>query len=166
MQTYRDYDYHATLAESAASLWRCLVYSELNMVRCGVVGHPRQWPWVGSHESMGTRSRYRLRNPERLCWRVATASLEELGMNLNESLAQAIAQDRVKWEAFWTQSLVVGANAFVKKIRPSIRSRRETEIVETDSSLWILKETSTPYGQKTGPKNAAKDLTRTHSMPI
>jgi hypothetical protein len=20
---------------------------ELNMVRCGVVSHPREWPWVG-----------------------------------------------------------------------------------------------------------------------
>ena len=31
---------------------------ELKMVRCGMVGHPREW--VGYHEIMGSRRRYRL----------------------------------------------------------------------------------------------------------
>jgi putative transposase len=36
-------------------LWRCLCYIELHMVRCGVVKHPQEWPWVGYHEIRGQR---------------------------------------------------------------------------------------------------------------
>jgi hypothetical protein len=32
----------------------------------------------------------------------------------------------------------------------------ETEIVETDSGFWELKETGIPYGQKKEPKNDPK----------
>jgi putative transposase len=52
---------HATLVEEGTYLWRCLCYIELNMVRAGVVSHPRQWEWVGHREIMGQRKRNRWR---------------------------------------------------------------------------------------------------------
>jgi len=149
-------NYHATLVEAGDYLWRCLVYIELNMVRSGVVGHPREWPWVGYHEIMGTRSRYRLIDLERLCWRVGAASLQEVRENLDRSLAETIAQDQVRRQPCWTESLAVGSSSFVEKIQPFILSRRETEIVETDSKLWVLRESSAPYGQETGVESACK----------
>jgi hypothetical protein len=39
--------YHATMVDSGEYLWECVIYVELNMVRCGVVDHPRQWNWSG-----------------------------------------------------------------------------------------------------------------------
>src|SRR6478752_2933299 len=48
-------NYHATLVEEGRYLWRCLCYIELNMVRAGVVRHPREWEWVGFHEIMRQR---------------------------------------------------------------------------------------------------------------
>ena len=148
--------YHAVAVESGEHLWRCLVYIELNMVRCGVVEHPRQWPWVGFQEIMGRRSRYRLIDLERLCWRVGTTNLGELRKNLEVSLAETIAQDRVKRESCWTESLAVGSQSFVEKIQPRMLSRRQTEVTETGSGIWILKETPPAYGQKTGAKIHAK----------
>ena len=156
MNAYWGDNYHATVVEAGDYLWRCLVYIELNMVRCGVVDHPREWPWVGYHEIMGTRSRYRLLDLERLCWRVGASSLEDLRKNLDASLAETIAQDRVKRETCWTESLAVGSNSFVEKIQPLILSRRETEITQTDSNMWVLQETAIPYGQKRGLNNACK----------
>ena len=47
--------------EEGRYLWRCPCYIELNMVRCRVVAHPQQWAWVGYHEIMGQRQRYRVR---------------------------------------------------------------------------------------------------------
>ncbi len=49
---------------------RCHI--ELNMVRCGLVAHPKEWDWVGYHEIMGEGRRYRLIDLERLCWQEAT----------------------------------------------------------------------------------------------
>lgn len=43
--------YHATMVDSGEYLWSCLKYVELNMVRCGVVDHPRDW-----HRGRGTTS--------------------------------------------------------------------------------------------------------------
>jgi putative transposase len=48
------------------------------MVRCGAVGHPREWEWVGYHEIMGLRRRYRLIDLDRLCWRLRADSGEEV----------------------------------------------------------------------------------------
>jgi len=31
-------------------------------------------------------------------------------------------------------------------------------MVESPGGIWVLKETEIPYGQKTGPKNAAKAI--------
>jgi putative transposase len=102
-------NFHATLIEDGIYLWRCLCYVELNMVRCGVVSHPRQWEWVGYHEIMGTRRRYRLLDLERLCWRLPTGDLPELSKHLEAALAEAIARDQVKREPLWTESLAVGS---------------------------------------------------------
>lgn len=52
--------YHATMIESGAHLWRCLVYIDMNMVRAGAVKHPREWAWTGYQELMGLRKRYRV----------------------------------------------------------------------------------------------------------
>jgi len=98
--------------EGGEYLWQCLCYIELNMVRCGVVEHPRDWGWVGFHEIMGSRKRYRLIDLERLCWRLRADNVEEVPKNLIASLAERIARDEVKREPCWTESLAVGSLAF------------------------------------------------------
>lgn len=139
-------NFHAVLVDNGTYLWRCLVYVELNMVRCGVVAHPSQWPWVGYHEIMGRRQRYRLLDLDRLCWRLGTTHLEEVQKNLEASLQEAIVRDEMKRQAYWTESLAVGGPTFLEKMQGLILSRRETEIVEQESNLWVLKEKDVPYG--------------------
>jgi putative transposase len=149
-------NYHATLVQDGEYLWRCLCYIELNLVRCGVVAHPKDWPWLGYHEIMGTRRRYRLIDLERLCWRLRASSLEEVRANLAANLAEAIARQQVKRQEHWTECLAVGSREFVEAAQPRAVSRLETEIVEAEQALWVLKEAPAPYGQKTRPKIACK----------
>jgi hypothetical protein len=110
---------------------------------------------VGYHEIMGSRQRYRVLDLDRLCWRLGTGSLEEVRKNLEVSLAERIAQDQMKREACWTESLAVGSASFIEKFKPTDFLRRGTEVVET-AGAWVLQETAIPYGLKTRPKNAAK----------
>jgi putative transposase len=42
--------YHATAVDTDEHLARCFTYIDLNMVRAGVVEHPRQWPEAGYRE--------------------------------------------------------------------------------------------------------------------
>ena len=143
-------NFHATMVDSGTYLWRCLRYIELNMVRCGVVSHPSQWEWVGHHEIMGTRQRYRLLDLERLCWRLGTDSLEDVRKILSTTLIETIARDELKREPCWTESLAVGSMPYLEKIKPMVLSRRETEVVEERPDFWVLKEAEIPYGQKSG----------------
>ena len=149
-------NYHATLVEGGKYLWHCLSYLELNMVRCGVVEHPRDWAWVGFQEIMGKRKRYRLIDVERLCWRLRADNVEEVRKNLIASLAERIARDEVKRESCWTESLAVGSLEFVEKVKPLILFRRKTETMPRTDGMWVLQEAAIPYGQKEGVKNASK----------
>jgi putative transposase len=149
-------NFHATLVDSGRYLWRCLSYIELNMVRCGAVAHPSQWEWVGYHEIMGRRQRYRMVDLERLCWRLGTTSLEEVRKNLEAMLQERIEREELKREPYWTESLAVGSPEFVKRIQPLILSRRETEIVEEKAGCWVLKEAETPYSSELGSEIGSK----------
>jgi putative transposase len=136
-------------------LWECLCYIELNMVRCGVVGHPQQWEWVGYHEMTGARKRYRLIDLDRLCQHLGTGSLDELRANLNVSLADWIARDRVQREPCWTESLAIGSHGFVERMPPQVKWRQETETWEHSADLWVLRESEVPYSPERGRKSGA-----------
>jgi len=148
-------NFHATLVDSGTYLWRCLSYIELNMVRCGVVAHPRQWEWLGYHEIMGRRQRYRLLDLDRLCWRLETTSIEEVRRNLETMLRERMECEELKRQSCWTESLAVGSPAFLERIRPLILSRRETEVIEEQPGLWALREAEKPYGAESAPKRSA-----------
>jgi len=105
---------------------------------------------------MGRRQRYRLLDLDRLCWRLDAPDLSSLREHLEATLLETMAGDEMKREACWTESLAVGGAGFLERIKPLILSRQETEIVEQEPGLWVLKECEEPYSLESGPKNAAK----------
>ena len=104
---------------------------------------------------MRTWRRNRVIDLDRLCWRLGTASLEEVRKNLGGSLAERIARDEIKREPCWTESLAVGSVSFLERIQPQICSRRETEILQTTGELWALQESPIAYGRENGPEKRA-----------
>ena len=48
--------YHATAVDTVEYLARCVVYIDLNMVRAGVVRHPRDWGEAGKGGTVRARS--------------------------------------------------------------------------------------------------------------
>jgi hypothetical protein len=121
-----------------------------------VVSHPRDWEWVGYHEIMGSRQRYRLLDVERLCWRLGMARVQEVRLNMEAALGEAIQHGALKRDPTWTESLAVGSAGFVEKIKPLILTRRETEIIPAEEDTWVLQEPSSSYGQETGLKSGPK----------
>jgi putative transposase len=99
---------------------------------------------------MGRRQRYRLVNLERLCWRLGTASLQEVRKNLELTLQETIVRDQMKREACWTESLAVGSKSYLQEIQPLILSRQETGLVQESEAVWVLQEQPIAYGQKRG----------------
>jgi REP-associated tyrosine transposase len=152
MNAFGGDNFHATLVEEGRYLWRCPCYIELNMVRAGVVSHPREWEWEGCHEIVGNRRRYQLVDVERLSWRLGTGDLEQIRRPLEADLSEAIAKEQVKREPIWTESLAVGSAGFVEKIKPLRLTRREAEVTEGADGISVLREIPVPYGTETGPE--------------
>jgi putative transposase len=123
------------------------------MVRCGAVSHPREWDWVGYHEIMGLRRRYRLVDLERLCWRLGTADLGQVRRQLDSVLAETMARQEFRREPIWTESLAVGSAAFVEKVKPLVLSRRETEVIQGADGMNVLRESPVRYRTENEPEN-------------
>jgi hypothetical protein len=66
------------------------------------------------------------------------------------SLREAMARDKMKREACWTESLAVGSKNYLERIKTLILSRQETELVSESQGMWVLQESEIPYGQKRG----------------
>jgi len=160
--------FHATMVEGGRHLWRCLVYIDMNMVRAGVVAHPRDWEWSGYHELMGTRLRYKLVDMECLLAAVGAGSLEEFREHYAHAIEERLAQRAVAREPAWTESLAVGSQDFLERMAGQLTQRRRMEVApiltsETAGS-WILREspesTMDCRGNELayGPPNSAESL--------
>lgn len=146
--------YEATMVDSGRYLWECLKYVELNMVRCGAVKHPREWPWSGYEELMGMRRRNRLLDVEKLLWLLRVSQVEEFRACLNRALDEAIAKDQLKRQPHWTCGLAVGSRAFTEAMEVRIRNRQSIECYE-DGGVWVLRDEHRPLsGVKKRPIRA------------
>jgi putative transposase len=130
--------FHSTMVGSGSYLFECLKYIELNMVRCGVVKHPSQWPWCGYSELMGLRKRYRLLDLDRLLNLLGTDDVMSFRKNLEVALALAIEKRQFEREARWTESVAVGSEAFVREVRD--RVKRQRTVIDEDAGTWSLRE--------------------------
>ena len=52
--------YHATGIEDDDHLAKCMLYIDMNMVRAGVVAHPKEWVFSGYQEIQNPKQRYSL----------------------------------------------------------------------------------------------------------
>jgi putative transposase len=150
--------YHATMIESGEHLWRCLVYIDLNMVRAGVVDHPRDWRWTGYAELMGMRQRYRILDMPRLLRHVGATSEESFRENYGRAIDAALGRRDLARDPIWTESLAVGSQAFATRVGGGIRNRMSVDIQATDAdpTVWIAKETPAAYGRFPHPKIESK----------
>jgi putative transposase len=141
--------YHGTMVDSGEYLWQCLLYVELNMVRCGVVKHPAEWAWSGYGEWMGWRRRNRFLDMDKLLWLLRCSTVAEFRQNFNAALEKTIINHELERQAKWTQAIAVGQRAFVDAIEKQIRWRQRMSVAEQDGS-WVLSE---EYGSFSDPEN-------------
>jgi len=141
--------FHSTIIEPGRHLEQCLVYIDLNMVRCGVVPHPREWPWCGHNELMGLRRRYRLLDLEQLLSLLGACGAEQFRTHYAAMIEERIARNELSRESRWTESVAVGSEGFVREIESRIRGRQQMEVV-SQANCWILREVGTVY--ETSPR--------------
>ena len=138
--------YHATMVESGDHLWRCMRYINLNMVRAGVVLHPREWRWCGYDEIVGQRGKYLVLDREKLLELSDAGSAMELAVNHETMVGEAIAAGRLEREPQWANSVAVGSEGFVRSVAESNVWRARLEIREACDDAWVVRDAESPYG--------------------
>jgi putative transposase len=146
--------YHATAIEDGEHLLRCVVYIDLNMVRAGVVAHPREWPHGGYREIQAPRRRYVLIDYEalgRLAGFDDFARFQEAHRHWAEA---ALAEQGNGREAGWTESVAVGREDFVRRIGQALGGMARGRRIRKTDDRWELRETEAPYKALFGSQNA------------
>ena len=137
--------YHATAIDTGKHLLRCLVYIDLNMVRASVVSHPKDWVFGGYNDIQSPRRKCILINYDKLASLAGCSSLtsfQKLHKNLVED---ALATDKNKREAHWTQSIAVGENSFVAEMKQRLGSKVLGRKAQPVQDEFQLREEVSPY---------------------
>ena len=132
--------FHSTMIDGGDHLWNCLRYIDLNMVRAGVVCHPMDWPWCGYHELIGMRQRYLLLDIDCLVEALGLADRKTLAEIHRQRIMASIKNNRLSREAFWTESIAVGSEDFLKEIIAKTKNRKRLYITCNDAGDWHVKE--------------------------
>ena len=111
--------FHPTLVETGSHLSRCLFYLDMNMVRAGVVSHPRQWRFGGYHELSGRRQRYRIIDQERLLRSLAVGDVDAFRGWYEGTLVELcdqVARGAVSREPHWSEAFAVGSRGWLREL--------------------------------------------------
>jgi putative transposase len=95
--------------ETGEHLRQCLLYLDLNMVRAGVVTHPKQWPDCGYVEIQYPKARRRIIDEEQLLGLTGASSRGALQQLCRQQLEGALEQKLLARQSHWTESLAVGS---------------------------------------------------------
>ncbi len=139
--------YHATAVANDEHLVQCLVYIDLNMVRAGVVSHPRDWSESGYSELLSKRLRYRVTDIPALMELLEINDYDQLVVQRKEWIDQALAAgmgDDLR-DPRWPGGIAVGTYEFVESVQLELGySAMGRSIVEYDGSC-VLREDEAPY---------------------
>ncbi|WP_018936299.1 transposase [Thioalkalivibrio sp. ALJ24] len=117
--------YHATAVETGTHLARCLVYIDLNMVRAGVVQHPREWEASGYREIQDPPGGYRVIEQQALKESLEIGSFPELRRCHRMWVDDALGSDRASRDDRWTTSVAVGSRPYVDEVQRALGIRSE-----------------------------------------
>lgn len=142
-----EHPYRCTRVQDGAHLLRCLCYVSLNMVRAGVVSHPRDWKWCGHDELTGGRLRYRLLALDRLLESLGVSTVEILKQLYSSRIEEALERGDLKRDPAWTEALAVGDRQFVEKAAAETQRRSQFtyEAIPGGDGGWMVREACRPY---------------------
>jgi len=104
---------HTTVIEKRELLLRCIVYIDMNMVRAGVVDHPRDWVHGGYVEIQNTRRKCILIDYETLCHRAGYSIFERFQKVHLKWINPALTKAEPSRETGWTEAIAVGDESFI-----------------------------------------------------
>jgi putative transposase len=147
--------YHATVIDSDDHLDQCMTYIDMNMVRAGVVDHPKQWIYCGYFELLNDRKRYTILDTQSSLQIFSLKNLVDLIEYRRLATCEAILKNRyLVRDAKWTESVAVGRQSFLEKIKKENMGKSRGRKIEKEENSFALREARTSYRPHFAPKKA------------
>ena len=143
--------YQATMVDTDDHLARCFTYIDLNMVRAGVVDHPRQWRESGYHEIQNRPERYRIIDRAALGELLAVEE-SRLAEVQDEWIEAKLRRGELEREAQWSAGIAVGRRSFLDEVKERLGGRARYRRLEECNGDSILREADACYRHHSGPE--------------
>jgi len=145
--------YHATAVEGDDHLYRCLVYIDLNMVRAGVVRHPLEWAHSGYREIQAPPERYAIIDLAALSTLCGFRSVVDFQEAHHHWVDEAPAAGKTVREDRWSDSVAVGSEAYVEKVKRELDSKARNRDISEAGGTFALREPRPPCRPHFGGTN-------------
>jgi putative transposase len=138
--------YHATAIDSDEYLWRCMLYINLNMVRAGVVKHPKDWYPSGYAELLSPKKRYGLLAFSDLLMLLKIDTLAQLQQLMSQQTSEVLQSNQIHRTSFWTEAVAVGNQVFLENISNQLGNRiKGRDILQSGDTKYIRERDSPLY---------------------
>lgn len=145
--------YHATAVQTDNHLMQCMVYIDMNMVRAGVVTHPREWPYGGYADIQMPRQRYALIDYDGLKDVLNFKTIEELAAVYRSLVDDTVIKGNHQRDSKWSESIAVGSELFVNATKEKLGIKAKgRDVFGTDGS-YELREDRAHYMPLFGHEN-------------
>lgn len=138
--------YHATAVEQNSHLNRCLVYIDLNMVRAGVVDHPKMWPFCGYNEIQDPPRRYRIIDLDCLVRLTGFSDLHQLQSVHRKWVESSLQVKETERQGRWSDSIAVGSKSFIEEVKMKLEFKAKWRSITGSQDDYQLKETVRNFG--------------------
>jgi putative transposase len=137
--------YHATAVSTDDHLIRCMVYIDLNMVRAGVVEHPKEWPFGGYRYILAPPQRYQLTDNKKLMELMNFEEIDRFCETYRNWVDAAVMEGDFRRQPQWTESIAVGDKDYVERVKDQMGYKAIGRKVVEGIDSFVLKETQRPY---------------------
>jgi putative transposase len=137
--------YHATAISDDFHLAQCMRYIDLNMVRAGVVAHPREWKTSGYYEIQSSVYRRKIVDLKILMELLNLKSINELKTVSNNQINPYLENCGSSHDAKWSQSIAVGNRIFVDEVVNKLGNKIGYRKIIGDAHSSVLREPCSEY---------------------
>lgn len=139
--------YHATAVAADTHLERCLVYIDLNIVRAGVVLHPKEWHQSGYAELQQPRGRRPIIARIELLRLLGFTSEREFRSIHRSWIENHLSAGLLRREPGWTEAIAYGTLEHIRQVKEQLlyaTGNRILKEIQTGTD-WLLKDESAHY---------------------
>ncbi|MGD9900789.1 MAG: hypothetical protein AB7T22_16810 [Calditrichaceae bacterium] len=118
-----------------------MTYIDMNMVRAGVVKHPKDWEHGGYNEIQNPKKRYRMIDHKNLMPLFCALDETDCASIHRKWIGEELAGERHQRQSRWTESVAVGDESFVKDVKDALIGRaRGRQGVESDGAFELREQ--------------------------